>query len=833
MLRLSLLDVRERAGQLAQEIEIDLPEFTIHDISHLDALWPLADEIAPELRLTPTEAYLYGVGVLLHDLGLAIAAYPGGRDSLRVDPQWRDQLAMALRRHLGRGPSREEIDGADDEIRTQAERAILRARHAERAATLGNTSWDVDGDQRYLIGDEGLRATMGHFAGRIAASHWRSPSELPDLLPDQIGAPAGMPSQWTIRPLLLACLLRLADAAHLDAGRAPPARRAGRALSKESAAHWDFQARMLQATRREDRLIFASSTPFPASEASAWWLCRDVLEVVDSELRAVDALLADRDLERFAARSVQGIEDPVRLSELVETESWTPVDAHVGVSDVARLASRIGGHQLYGFQLAVPLRELIQNASDAVRARRELQESYRGQITVRVGEEDGRGFVEVVDDGLGMAREVLTGVLLDFGRSLWESSEVAAVHPGLAGSGFEPTGHFGIGFFSVFLWADAVDVISRPFRGGEIDTQVLSFGEGLAARPLLRPAESSERLAEGGTRVRLWLKPQAERELEPVRVQATLLAQLCGHLAPALSVDLVVADARGDIEVAVRVDDWLTIPGEELLTRTADLPRGEVIPPDAEEAKAFGSLLRIVRDEQGNPLGRMALRGGRFQINRNPFLGALVDGGLRVTRHAQIAGVLCAGKTNTARDRAESLVRFAELGAWASEQAELFAEIETSADGQPEHATAVIALGGTPGPLIVCRTDQGPMNLAALEDWAVQHNEIWLTDVTTEIERIGENDGLPLDHKVELEPAVVDYADWFRAPDVLEIVSDPPEELPSNRRLVWFLERAVAKAWGVDLDDLIREEWFGDIVVGYVNDYPLETWVVALKRPES
>jgi hypothetical protein len=195
VLRLSLLDVRERAGQLAQEIEADLPEFTIHDISHLDALWPLADDIAPELELTPTETYLFGVGVLLHDLGLAIAAYPGGKDSLRADPQWRDRLAVALRSRLGRGPSREEIDGADDEIKTQAERAILRARHAERAAALGNTSWDADGDRRYLIGDEGLRAAMGHFAGRIAASHWRPPSELPDLLPDQIGAPAGMPSQ--------------------------------------------------------------------------------------------------------------------------------------------------------------------------------------------------------------------------------------------------------------------------------------------------------------------------------------------------------------------------------------------------------------------------------------------------------------------------------------------------------------------------------------------------------------------------------------------------------------------------------------------------------------
>jgi hypothetical protein len=195
--------------------------------------------------------------------------------------------------------------------------------------------------------------------------------------------------------------------------------------------------------------------------------------------------------------------------------------------------------------------------------------------------------------------------------------------------------------------------------------------------------------------------------------------------------------------------------------------------------------------------------------------------------------VICAGKTNTARDRAKPLVRFAELGAWASEQAELFAEIEANADGQRQHATAVAALGGTPGPLVVCRTDQGSLNLAALKVWAVQHDEIWLTDTTTEVEHIEENYGLPHDYKIELEPAVVDYADWLLPRDVLEIVGDAPKELPSDYRLASFLERAVAAAWEVDVDDLTREEWFGDIVVGYANDYPLETWIVALKRPES
>ena len=36
---------RERAAILAGEISMDLPELTVHDITHIDALWETADVI--------------------------------------------------------------------------------------------------------------------------------------------------------------------------------------------------------------------------------------------------------------------------------------------------------------------------------------------------------------------------------------------------------------------------------------------------------------------------------------------------------------------------------------------------------------------------------------------------------------------------------------------------------------------------------------------------------------------------------------------------------------------------------------------------------------------
>src|SRR5262245_41578360 len=72
-------DLRERAKPIAAEISRDLPDFTNHDISHLDALWSLADRIAGSgFKLTPTEAFVLGGAFLVHDLAMGLASYPKG-----------------------------------------------------------------------------------------------------------------------------------------------------------------------------------------------------------------------------------------------------------------------------------------------------------------------------------------------------------------------------------------------------------------------------------------------------------------------------------------------------------------------------------------------------------------------------------------------------------------------------------------------------------------------------------------------------------------------------------------------------------------------------------
>jgi hypothetical protein len=60
---------RQRAATLGGEIPRDLRFFTVHDVTHLDALWEMADLVAgPDYPLTPAEVFVLGGAILVHDL---------------------------------------------------------------------------------------------------------------------------------------------------------------------------------------------------------------------------------------------------------------------------------------------------------------------------------------------------------------------------------------------------------------------------------------------------------------------------------------------------------------------------------------------------------------------------------------------------------------------------------------------------------------------------------------------------------------------------------------------------------------------------------------------
>jgi hypothetical protein len=368
----------------------------------------------------------------------------------------------------------------------------------------------------------------------------------------------------------------------------------------------------------------------------------------------------------------------------------------------------IGGEELYGKHPEVALRELIQNACDSVRAHRfyEKRDPSFGRVVVSlIKEDDDTHPLEVVDTGVGMSQRVLTDFLLNFGRSFWGSAEMQEEFPGLLSSGVKPTGKYGIGFFSVFMVAKQVRVITRRSDAGARDTLVLEFSEGVEGRPILRPASREEQLIDGGTSVKLRLMRNPEERGGLLRSadaeEPVLFPDLRRQMRPALDVDLLANMEGKPLEKLIGADDWKTVDVMEFLGRFEPYSRRN---KQRDRIDAFcrriAPNLRLLCDDQGEIVGRAACIAFQqaYKADATGLYGAVTVGGLKACNLQGIVGILPGRSLRASRDTATPLVNNIVLSKWASEQAEILMQICDDPEMLYESAKFVrLCLGSTNG----------------------------------------------------------------------------------------------------------------------------------------
>jgi hypothetical protein len=695
--RTQYLSIRERAAQLVSRITVDLPGMTVHDISHLDALWDTASSVAEgAVNVNPAEAFVLGASILLHDAAMSLAAYPGGLSEVKTTVAWKDAVArLALTTEENNGHSFDHTS-PPIEIVQRIVPDVLRRLHAERAEELAEQAWQTtDGSQVYLIEDSELRRFYGPTIGQVAHSHWWSVHRVELEFAEDLGALANRTTNRVDR-LKLACLLRIADAVHLDSRRAPRFLRTITNPSGVSALHWTFQERLARPHIELDAVVFTTGQPFARDDAEAWWLAYDTLNAVDRELRDVDLLLHTRGREVLKARRVKGAGSPEILARSVQTRGWRPIDARLQVSDVPRIVENLGGSKLYGDNPTVALRELIQNAADAVQARRKYQKRSDnwGLIKVDLLETTEGVWLVVEDNGIGMSEHVLTGPLLDFGTSFWRSPQAMEEFPGLMAAGMHAIGRFGIGFFSVFMLGQIVRVYSRRFDRGQDTGRLLEFRGGTSTRPILSPAHGEAVPMDGGTRVEVLLKAPPHEAggllyLNSYSKQTISLATLVGAVAPNLNVAIETV-LKERVEMVARPGDWLEISGVDLVRRlNPALDRS-----DAEPAKADRRLMQPIEADDGQVFGRAFISPSWYSNG-----GWVTISGLRSGRLQNVEGILLGEAVTAARDTAQPLATRSALATWASKQAQLITTSIKDEERQARSAEIVLECGGDIGGL--------------------------------------------------------------------------------------------------------------------------------------
>jgi hypothetical protein len=711
-----------------------MPDFTVHDISHVDALWETADLVCgDEVTLNPPEAYVLGCAFVLHDAAMGAAAYGTTVPEALGERRWHDLLSLAYYEREGCWPDREELDDPPAEIAEACVATAIRETHAQQAKRLVDQPWRSSaGNEIFLIEESQLREWYGPLIGELAASHWWPVDRLAGEFRHSIGSLPWQPSEWIIEPLKLACILRLADATQVDSRRAPSflfALRRPRGVSRE---HWRFQEHISRPYRKGDRVTYSSLRPFRPQDATAWWLALEYLRGIDRELKAVDALLHDLGRDRLAARAVAGVDSPERFAELFRVQGWRPIDATVKVSDIPALVGTLGGQQLYGDEPEVALRELVQNAQDAVLARQTLQPDFPlGRVEIRLTETDGDWFLEVRDYGTGMDEETLVHGLLDFGTSGWSSTSVRNRLPGLADGGFRPSGRFGIGFFSVFLLGDQVELITRRYDASLVDARRLTF-DGPSHRPLLTPVTGQGWVPEGTTvRVRLRISPYAPKGLFS-RTDEERLSRLAQRLV---------------LENAVPIHTWEPgatdpeiIPPFSLSSGSPEEVFDRLYPPQAAKWRAGEEKLRLqirddfvrrateVHDDKGQRIGLAMLWSSMLHQGQRNFPGKVTVNGFLADPSTSFAGYLAGQPSRASRDKAALVATRDQMRQWMRTQEQRLRNAGLFDDSlQLELAyTLHCAFAPLADDIAFALTSRGVLRMPDVREWAGRRNDIFV-----------------------------------------------------------------------------------------------------------
>ncbi len=187
------------------------------------------------------------------------------------------------------------------------------------------------------------------------------------------------------------------------------------------------------------------------------------------------------------------------------------------------------------------LRELVSNASDAAEKLRFESLTDEGlledapELRIRIAVDKDAGTLTVSDNGIGMSRQEVTETIGSIA-----SSGTRRFLESLTGDQSKDSaliGQFGVGFYSVFIVADKVTLISRRAGlGAEHGVRWESDGRGTYT---LETVEKPGR----GTDVILHLKDEEKEYLEPWRLRG-IIAKFSDHIA--MPVEMLKEDLGGE-----------------------------------------------------------------------------------------------------------------------------------------------------------------------------------------------------------------------------------------------------------------------------------------------
>jgi hypothetical protein len=316
-------------------------------------------------------------------------------------------------------------------------------------------------------------------AGVVARSHGLSVRSSLDYLKKQYH---NHRNPMDTHVVFLMALLRVADYLQVHPERAPKGLLTVRQLrSPVSQGEWRKHSviREINTTQDDPEAIFVRAEP---EDVATFLELKNLLNGIQSELDECWAVLGET-YGRFREMNVVGLtlrrvhSNLDDVEQFAKTVDYYPLRAVLDIADAEILKLMI--RPLYSNSPEIGIRELVQNAVDAVLELREyLRQNpdregielpeQEGDVVVAIEDSgDGTYCLTVSDRGIGMTGEIVRDYFLKAGASIRKSEAWRKqFEDGEGHSRVCRSGRFGVGVLAAFLLGDNIEVTSRHVNAG-------------------------------------------------------------------------------------------------------------------------------------------------------------------------------------------------------------------------------------------------------------------------------------------------------------------------------------------------------------------------------
>lgn len=449
--------------------------YTLHNRDHARKLIHLTEYVISRdtiETLSGFECLLIIYASYLHDMGLAVTdeeaneilASDDFAEMVRNWPQLQQSLEdkrteLANARDADR--ARLEVEIAD--IHRVALTVYLRPKHASRdryAKLLGRIRGALPGEDPFQIRGVSFEEELtdiceSHNLDAAVLGDFRSAHE--DRFPRRF-----VVADHVANVQFVAAILRLVDILDFDFERTPRVLFESLGLKHRNfpeaeitLREWERHLSVQQLEVRDGEIVVRSQCSHPSVEAAVRQFCTTIEEEIRKTLSVVrrnDADTADR--YRFRV--------PTNVRPEVKSRGYKYIDLALSLDESA-VMSLLMGTRLYRNPY-VAAREVLQNALDSCIVRQRLRPDLEPALVEMFSEKDaqGRSWLCVRDNGIGMTEHVLRHYFFRVGKSYYTSNDFARR---LRVGGIDQlplSSRFGIGFLASFMVADLVEVETRP-----------------------------------------------------------------------------------------------------------------------------------------------------------------------------------------------------------------------------------------------------------------------------------------------------------------------------------------------------------------------------------